>query len=145
MGDEEWGNCPNCGKSAHESELGFVGLLVCCKHCHENEERKLKMAKRYAVAVCRNSEWTLHGDPSGEELEPAMVRLTDCVKSYGEVNTRLYQLVGIAYTDGESIVCDECLGDADDSHCLSCGAESDILDGGQCPMCFEMYGYSGHQ
>jgi len=31
-----------------------------------------------------------------------------------------------------------------DRYCLSCGNYSEILEGGQCPMCFEMGGYIGY-
>ena len=32
-----------------------------------------------------------------------------------------------------------------ENHCLSCREYSEILEGGQCPMCFEAMGYTGYR
>lgn len=32
----EWGNCPNCGRQVHESQMGNECGIICCHYCCQN-------------------------------------------------------------------------------------------------------------
>lgn len=69
-----------------------------------------------------------------------------CDECYSDLKT---------YETQYGFLCDDCASDMEcmeeedrhndmDNYCLSCGCYSEILEGGQCPMCFEMDGYIGY-